>query len=64
MTDERMDQAGADTRASDLSDPAAKTQPAEGGREEAEDGAHPESAETATADGTGQEDRSTNDTHR
>ncbi len=60
MTDSAGGQPGSGTSGSDLSDPAAKTQPAEGGRDEVEDGFDPESSgETGTAGGTEQEDHST-----
>ena len=53
MTGSDAGQPGGSTAPSDLTDPGSKTQPAEGGRDEAEDGFDPESSgETASA-GTG-----------
>ena len=59
MTDPAGGQPGSGTSASDLSDPAAKTQPAEGGRDEVEDGFDPESSGETPAGWTEQEDSST-----
>ena len=60
MTDQNTGEPGGGTDAAGLSDPAAKTQPAEGGRAEAEDGFDPESSgETASAGWTEREDSST-----
>ncbi len=59
MTDQGGGQPGSGTSASDLSDPAAKTQPAEGGRDEVEDGFDPESSGETRTGWTEQEDSST-----
>jgi hypothetical protein len=60
MTEQNSGQAGAGTSASELSDPAAKTQPAEGGRDEVDEGFDPESSgETPRTGWTEQEDSST-----
>ncbi len=61
MTESNASGAGADTDSADLSDPAAKTQPAEGGREEVDEGFDPESSgeSAASLSGSEQEDSST-----
>jgi hypothetical protein len=61
MTETNASGAGGGTNTADLSDPAAKTQPAEGGREEVDEGFDPESSgESAASLGwSEQEDSST-----
>ena len=49
MTETNASGAGGGTDTADLSDPAAKTQPAEGGREEVDDGFDPESSGESAA---------------
>lgn len=65
MTESNASNAGGGTHAADLSDPAAKTQPAEGGREEVEDGFDPESSgESAASLSWSEQEDSSNESSR